>query len=214
MNESQIRRVKMLLVLVFLRFWLNIACWNLRYPSNLTFWTLNRATMQCGVLQISRTWLSMTEQRMNLCSVTGRASHPEPVCLPLGEVIISPPSLYPYWETVSRSHAPIPGSLWWGGDHEGNSKSTGENHVICTSKSPPSTAFSSTLAQPVFQALYLLTLPLAQACVWETTFAQHTAQPVSTVCSCKFVCLHPLLSIWVPPLTNWLVKKCYSPTPE
>lgn len=53
-------------------------------------------------------------------------------------------------------------------------------------------------------------LPLAQSCIWET-LALHTTRSVCTTCVCASIHIF-LTALWVPPLTNWLVKEACSQT--
>lgn len=99
------------------------------------------------------------------------------------------------WITVAQSSSSGPMKT---NRHEGNHIQTENNLLHTFQKLPPvACCLSFTLAQPVFQALWLTALPLAQPCVWET-FALHT---LLSLCALNTVfmqacCAHSHLASW------------------
>lgn len=82
------------------------------------------------------------------------------------------------WITVRHSRS---SSLMMGTDKLGRKSNPSKKTKNLLHTSQTSTRLSFAFAQPVFQAPWSVSLPLAQPSVWET-FALHTAQPVCAVC--------------------------------
>lgn len=151
------------------------------------------------------------------CSETCPAALSLPVALTTVEIITSPPrafeslSLPGSWITVrhSCSSGPVMAHNKPTRKNQTHAKKPQTCYTPCKTSSLSSSLFH--FARPVFQALWSLALPLAQPCVWESFCC--TLLSLCALCVFMQACTLTapcIVKFWVPPLTNWLVKRAYS----
>lgn len=178
----------------------------------------------CRAVQTGRTWLSMTKQRLNLCSVTGGYAESCALklwvslwlksSLPLPGFLISFPTRKLNHSYTLLFQQRYDGKWSWRKYFKKNCLTQTHTH---TSQNVPLMLFSLVpLCSASFSgSVFARSASGTALCLRNHLRAVHCPACVRCVCLCKHVHSYPpAQSVWVPPSTNWLVKEAYSQASE